>query len=118
IEKLPKGEVLSQDILSIFICANTERDPHFSKTNGKTNGEHSRPMSDRDISQLMIEMLMAGIEPVVYEEIDRIFDDDKTRPITYSDIEKMVYTEACIKETLRIMSVVPFLYKRALKDDT
>ncbi|CAG8740723.1 11904_t:CDS:1, partial [Racocetra persica] len=54
----------------------------------------------------------------MYEEIDRIFDDDKTRPVTYSDIEKMVYTEACIKETLRIMPVVPFLYKRALKDDT
>ncbi|CAG8483674.1 20932_t:CDS:2, partial [Gigaspora rosea] len=57
-------------------------------------------------------------EELVYEEIDRIFCDDKTRPITYDDIIKMTYTEACIKESLRMIPIAPFLYKSSIKEDT
>ncbi|CAG8572077.1 8515_t:CDS:2, partial [Dentiscutata erythropus] len=128
IENTPKDETLSSDILTLFICANTERGIRINKEN-----DYSRPMADDEIMQLMLESITGGstlcftiyllcLNPVakykVYEEIDRIFCDDKTRPITYDDIIKMTYTEACIKESLRIIPIAPILYKSSIKEDT
>jgi cytochrome P450 len=42
----------------------------------------------------------------VFDEIDRIFQDDKTRPITESDVHNLKYCEAVVKEVARIFSVV------------
>ncbi|CAG8770847.1 25315_t:CDS:2, partial [Dentiscutata erythropus] len=133
IENTPKDEMLSSDILTLFICANTERSIRIDKVNN-----HSKPMADDEIMQLMLESITGGVNTVssvlcftiyllcsnpvakykVYEEIDRIFCDDKTRPITYDDIIKMTYTEACIKESLRIIPIAPILYKSSIKEDT
>ncbi|RIB12020.1 cytochrome P450 [Gigaspora rosea] len=133
IENTPKNETLSSDILTLFICANTERSIRINKED-----DDSRPMADNEIMQLMLESITGSVNtagstlcftiyllclnPVaknkVYEEIDRIFCDDKTRPITYDDIIKMTYTEACIKESLRMIPIAPFLYKSSIKEDT
>jgi cytochrome P450 len=40
------------------------------------------------------------------DEIDRVFQDDKTRPITENDLLKLKYCEAIVKEVSRIFSVV------------
>jgi cytochrome P450 len=42
------------------------------------------------------------IQEKAQNEIDGIFGNDKTRPITLTDIRKMDYLEMVIKETLRI----------------
>ncbi|CAG8730572.1 9964_t:CDS:2 [Dentiscutata erythropus] len=112
IENTPKDEMLSSDILTLFICANTERSIRIDKVNN-----HSKPMADDETMQLMLESI-TGAKYKVYEEIDRIFCDDKTRPITYDDIIKMTYTEDCIKESLRIIPIAPILYKSSIKEDT
>jgi cytochrome P450 len=38
-------------------------------------------------------------------------------PQTLSDLDKLVYTEQAIMETLRIEPVVPYLFRRVVKDD-
>ncbi|CAG8616995.1 8957_t:CDS:2 [Gigaspora margarita] len=53
---------------------------------------------------------------IVYAEIDNIFKGDKTRPVTYDDIEKLVYVEAAAKESSRLMPIVPSVFKRAIND--
>ncbi|CAG8656148.1 8619_t:CDS:2, partial [Acaulospora morrowiae] len=52
------------------------------------------------------------------EEIDSIFADDMTRPVTYNDLKKLVYMEAAIKETLRVFPVVPIAPRSLANPDT
>ncbi|CAG8595293.1 3275_t:CDS:2 [Gigaspora rosea] len=52
----------------------------------------------------------------VYAEIDNVFKGDKIRPMTYDDIEKLVYVEAAAKESSRLMPIVPSVFKRAIND--
>jgi cytochrome P450 len=40
------------------------------------------------------------------DEIDRVFQDDKTRPVTENDLHNLKYCEAIVKEVSRIFSVV------------
>jgi len=47
----------------------------------------------------------------VFAELDSIFEDDLTRPITSSDLRKMEYVEMVIKESLRVHSVGPFIMR-------
>ncbi|CAG8739813.1 15666_t:CDS:2, partial [Dentiscutata heterogama] len=113
--KYPKDEILSSDILTLFICVNAERSMRINKEN--------IPMVDDEIMQLMLESITGGstlcftisflcLNPVaIYEEIDRIFCNDRARPITTMILLKMTYTEACIKESLRIIPIAPILYK-------
>jgi cytochrome P450 len=42
----------------------------------------------------------------VFDEIDRIFQDNKTRPITESDVHNLKYCEAVVKEVARVFPVV------------
>ncbi|PKB98756.1 cytochrome P450 CYP4 family-like protein, partial [Rhizophagus irregularis] len=46
------------------------------------------------------------VKKKMLNEIDRIFQDDKTRPITENDIHNLKYCEAIVKEVSRIFSVV------------
>ena len=41
----------------------------------------------------------------MFEEIDRIFQGDKTRPITEDDFHNLKYCEAIVKEVSRIFPV-------------
>ena len=40
------------------------------------------------------------------DEIDRVFQGDKTRPITENDLHNLKYCEAIVKEVSRVFSVV------------
>jgi cytochrome P450 len=46
------------------------------------------------------------VKKKMLDEIDRIFQDDKTRPITESDIHNLKYCEAIVKEVARFFAVV------------
>lgn len=132
IENTPKEEALSSDILTLLICANTDREKYPIKS----NDEFSRPMTDEEIRYCIFEVIGGGIDTTshstsfliyylckspekkakVYAEIDNIFKGDKTRPVTYDDIEKLVYVEAAAKESSRLMPIVPSVFKRAIND--
>lgn len=45
----------------------------------------------------------------VHEELDEIFGDDRTRPMTVEDSRKMQYLERCFKESTRIYPPAPIL---------
>ncbi|PIC24496.1 hypothetical protein B9Z55_017817 [Caenorhabditis nigoni] len=52
----------------------------------------------------------------VQDEMDEIFGDDYDRHPNSEDIQRMVYLEQCIKETLRLTPPVPFI-SRQLEED-
>ncbi|GAB6023156.1 Cytochrome P450 4V2 [Chamberlinius hualienensis] len=52
----------------------------------------------------------------VHSEIDDIFMDDKSRLVSTSDLNKMKYLEAVIKESMRMIPIVP-LFGRQLDSD-
>ena len=45
------------------------------------------------------------VKKKMLEEIDRVFQDDKTRPITETDLHQLKYCEAIIKEVARVFPV-------------
>ncbi|CAG8702672.1 3339_t:CDS:2 [Cetraspora pellucida] len=134
IENTPKGETLSSDILTSLICSNT----HLSTQFGTENDEYGRPMTDEEIMRVTIEAITSSTNPLgsgisftvyniaknpavqskVHDEIDRVLGKDMNRPVTYDDIIKLDYLEACIKESLRLTPVVPFIFKASDKEDT
>ncbi|GBC05466.1 hypothetical protein RclHR1_06240002 [Rhizophagus clarus] len=57
------------------------------------------------------------VKKKMLNEIDRIFQGDKTRPITESDINNLKYCEAIVKEVSRIFSVVNSLPRCLEKSD-
>ena len=57
-----------------------------------------------------------GVQRRLHEELDAIFGDDKTRPVTMDDIKKFEYLERVIKESLRIFPAVPFM-SRIISED-
>ncbi|CAB4433152.1 unnamed protein product [Rhizophagus irregularis] len=85
-----------------------------------------RPMTDIEIRGIIFDGIVAGtdttantISYIIYylahnpdvkkkmlDEIDRIFQGDKTRPITENDLNNLKYCEAIAKEVSRIFSVV------------
>ncbi|GES76004.1 cytochrome P450 [Rhizophagus clarus] len=122
IENTPLDEPLQSDMLTSVITASTSRDFNRIKTVG---GEILRPMTDDEICFVMIDGFLAGTDttanmisfivyylahnPVVkmkmFEEIDRRFQGDTTRPITEDDLRSLKYCEAIIKEVARIFPV-------------
>ncbi|EXX65488.1 sterol 14-demethylase [Rhizophagus irregularis DAOM 197198w] len=122
IENTPLDEPLPNDLLTSIIIANTSRDINYNKIDDK---EVMRPMTDPEIRSIIFDGIIAGTDTtantisfIVYylahypdvkkkmlNEIDRVFQDDKTRPITENDAHNLKYCEAIVKEVSRIFSV-------------
>ena len=49
------------------------------------------------------------IQRRLHEELDEVFGQDKSRPVTMDDIKKLEYLERVIKESLRLFPSVPFM---------
>ncbi|PKY17814.1 cytochrome P450 [Rhizophagus irregularis] len=123
IENTPLDKPLSNDMLTSVIIANTPRDVNYDKN---VNEKDMRPMTDIEIRGIIFDGIVAGtdttantISYIIYylahnpdvkkkmlDEIDRIFQGDKTRPITENDLNNLKYCEAIAKEVSRIFSVV------------
>ncbi|KAF2894417.1 hypothetical protein ILUMI_11757 [Ignelater luminosus] len=56
------------------------------------------------------------VQQAVVNELQDIFEDNKTRSITLRDLQEMKYMEAVIKESLRLYPPVPFT-GREVKED-
>ncbi|CAG8786913.1 1423_t:CDS:2, partial [Racocetra persica] len=133
IANIPKDQVLNLDILTLLICANTERGPQFNKP----GDEPDEPMGDDDIKQNLYDVIIASIDSSshtalialyhickypdikskVYEEVDRVLGNDRSSPMKYEDLEKLTYIEACISESMRMLPTVPVIFKQANNDD-
>ncbi|CAG8745821.1 8381_t:CDS:2 [Cetraspora pellucida] len=111
IENTPKVKPLGLDILTIICTANTERGPQFNKS----GDEPDEPMDDDNLKQNMFDDPI--IKSKVYEEVDRVFGNDRSRPMTYEDLEKLTYIDACVSESLRLLPTIPALFKQATSDD-
>src|SRR5271154_4021566 len=53
----------------------------------------------------------------MFEEIDRVFQGDKTRPITENDIHSLKYCEAIVKEVSRVHPVANMLARYSREPD-
>src|SRR6266498_5554473 len=57
------------------------------------------------------------VKKKMLEEIDRIFQDDKTRPITENDFNNLKYCEAVVKEVDRVFPVATSFTRYTDKPD-
>ncbi|PKY17699.1 cytochrome P450 [Rhizophagus irregularis] len=125
IENTPLDKpLLSNDMLTSSITANTPRDTNYTKT---VDGEAlNRPMTDTEIRGNILDGFLGGTDTtantisfIIYylahnpdvkkkmlEEIDRIFQGDKVRPITKVDFHSLKYCEAIVKEVSRVFPAV------------
>ncbi|GBB92218.1 hypothetical protein RclHR1_19870004 [Rhizophagus clarus] len=135
IENTPLNKPLPNDLLTSTIVANTSRDVNYN--NKPDDKEVMRPMTDLEIRGIIFDGIIAGTDTtansisfVVYylahypdvkmkmlDEIDRVFQDDKTRPITESDVLNLKYCEAIAKEVARIFPVVTSFSRSLEKPD-
>lgn len=54
----------------------------------------------------------------VHSELDSIFGEDKSRPVTMEDLKRMKYLECCLKESQRLYPSVPIISRRCEEDVT
>ncbi|CAJ0850423.1 17871_t:CDS:2, partial [Entrophospora sp. SA101] len=114
------------DLLTSLIVVNT---PYDTRPQKNVNPALLRPMTDDEIRGVMFDAFVAGTDTTVntfcfvvyyishypevkkklFEEIDSVFKDDPTREVTTTDLEKLKYCEAIIKETSRIRPTVSML---------
>ncbi|CAI2172235.1 12230_t:CDS:1 [Funneliformis geosporum] len=114
-------EKLRQDMLTLLITMNTERELIDQK---HVDEEHSKPLNNNQIHQIILEAISGGIETsasslctMVYhlahypdvltrlrQELDTIFGFEKDRQITVEDLSKMHYTEAVFNECTRLVN--------------
>ncbi|CAG8471119.1 16353_t:CDS:2 [Funneliformis mosseae] len=117
IEQTSIHEELRYDMLTLLITTNTERELIDQKS---VEEEHSKPLTNDQISQILLEAISGGIDTssnalctVVYylahypevlarlrQELDTIFGSEKDRQITMEDLSKMRYAEAIFYECL------------------
>ncbi|CAG8598157.1 18044_t:CDS:2 [Acaulospora morrowiae] len=133
IERTPLDEPLRADILTMLLTVNTPRDI----TTNIADDEHTRPMTDEEVRGNLLEAIAAGVDTtantfcfIVYhlahhpkvkelmiKEFDSVFGDRPNRLILYEDLNKLEYCEAIIKEVSRIMSIVPVIFRMAIRSD-
>lgn len=56
------------------------------------------------------------VQRKVRDEMNEIFGDDKSRPVTVEDLSRMKYLECVVKETLRVYPSVPFIQRYLVED--
>ncbi|ORY32583.1 cytochrome P450 [Naematelia encephala] len=96
------------------------------------------PLTDRDVSHMMIAILMAGqhtssatsswillhlahrpdVVEALYEEQKKLFgnQDGTFREVTYESTKQMTLMEAIIRETLRLHAPIHSIYRKVLSD--
>ncbi|RIB19369.1 cytochrome P450 [Gigaspora rosea] len=119
IENTPLDQPLRHDLLTSHITGNTPRDINIIKHSDDV--DLLRPMTDKEIFSNIFESLIAGTDTsasmfcfIIYylehnpevkkrlrQEIDEVFGNDLTRPITCKDLEELQYCDAVIKEVNR-----------------
>ena len=60
-----------------------------------------------------------GTNPEIQAKVHREIDDvlgEEDRPVTYEDLGRLKYLEACIKETLRLYPSVPLIARQVVDD--
>src|SRR5205823_4269756 len=130
IEEINDDKLLNNDILTLLIVANTQRDikENHSKSIEET---FSRPMTDQEIMSVILDAFIGGSDTtshfmcfIVYrisknvevlkrlrQELDSIYGQNRTRQVTPEDLINLKYTEAIIKETARILPVAPIILR-------
>ncbi|XP_021957112.1 cytochrome P450 4C1 [Folsomia candida] len=78
-------------------------------------GEHDTTSSSSSFT-LFVLGSYPQFQEKVHEELDSIFGNDKHRPVTSEDLNRMKYLEMVIKESLRLYPPVPFI-QRTLSTD-
>ncbi|CAH1763670.1 13620_t:CDS:2, partial [Entrophospora sp. SA101] len=118
IENIDDSEKLSRDLLNMLLTVNTPKDI----TQGISNDDNEKPMTDQEVGDTMIEIISEGIdspsnalgsilycvgnnpdvEQRIIEEIETVLGNKSDSNITHEDLNKLEYIEAVIKEVLRI----------------
>ncbi|CAB4403747.1 unnamed protein product [Rhizophagus irregularis] len=134
IEKTPLDQPLRHDMLTSYITANTPRDINIMK---HADADLLRPMTDKEIFGNILDAMIGGTDTtsnlfcfIVYhlehypevklrlrQEFDRILGNDLTRPITFKDLDELVYCDAVIKEVYRHTPIVFFLGRVNAQND-
>ncbi|CAG8539965.1 15407_t:CDS:1 [Funneliformis caledonium] len=134
IEQTSIHEELRYDMLTLLITTNTERELIDQKS---VEEEHSKPLTNDQISQILLEALSGGIDTssnalctVVYylahypevlarlrQELDTIFGFEKDRKITMEDLSKMRYAEAIFYECTRFVNPAKTLLRTSTTKD-
>uniref|UniRef100_A0A1D1YTP5 Flavonoid 3'-monooxygenase n=1 Tax=Anthurium amnicola TaxID=1678845 RepID=A0A1D1YTP5_9ARAE len=134
IDNTPLDKPLPNDMLTSMITASTPRDINSAKTVG---GEVMKPMTDDQISVIMLDAFTAGTDTtanmiafIVYylehypdvkkkmlEEIDGMFQGDKTTPVTEDNLNNLRYCEAIVKEVARHLPPLHALTRVSDKPD-
>jgi cytochrome P450 len=133
IEEINDNKLLNNDVLTLLIIANTERD-----IKEKSNEEKfSRSMTDQEIMSVILDSFIGGSDTtshfmcfIVYriaknskvlkrlrQELDSLYGQDRTRQVTPEDLINLKYTEAIIKETARILPVSPIILRFNSEED-
>ncbi|PKC04460.1 cytochrome P450 [Rhizophagus irregularis] len=129
---IPLDEPLPHDMLTSMIIKNTLRDNNYIET-----GEIDRPMTDTEIRVNLFDGILSGtyksanmltfiiyyishnpdVKKKMLEEIDSIFQGDKTRSITKDDFYSLSYCEAIVKEAARVFPIKHMLTRCIDKPD-
>lgn len=55
-------------------------------------------------------------QEIVHEELDRVFGDDRTRDVTFDDLNELKYLDMCVKEALRIFPPIAQILRHTTRD--
>ncbi|RIA99733.1 cytochrome P450, partial [Glomus cerebriforme] len=131
IENTPPDEPIEHNILNLLITTNTKRG------SDKISGNNMRPMTDNEIRGALKEIFAGGMDTIrnascfilyyvlkhpdvkdkLIKEYESVYGDSRKKlEITHESLDKLVYTEAVIKEATRLQSPIPLITRAASSD--